>query len=54
MSLNGGQFRVCAGRELRLETVLDHGGVGGGDKIEMHRLGRMHTRQGSFECEGQG
>jgi len=43
MGLNGGELSVGFGRELGLETMPDHGGVSGGDKIEVRGLGGMHT-----------
>ena len=53
MGLNGGQFRVGSGGEIRLETVLDHGGVGGGDEIEVNWLAGMHRESGSLKLKSQ-
>ena len=35
MGLNRGQFGVGSGGKIRLKAVLDHGGMGRGDKIEV-------------------
>jgi hypothetical protein len=44
MSLNRSQFRLCSGGIIRLKTVLDHCGMGRGDKIEMNGLIGMHLK----------
>jgi hypothetical protein len=38
MSLNCAQFGSNAGGKIRLKAVLDHGGVGRLDKIEVKRV----------------
>jgi hypothetical protein len=42
MSLNRAQFLNGSGGIIRLKAVLDHGGMGRGDKIEVDRLIGMH------------
>ncbi len=37
-----GEFGFGSGREIGLKSVLDHGGVRGGNKIEMGGLIGMH------------
>jgi hypothetical protein len=48
MGLNGGELGIGTGWKFGLETVLDHGGVSGGYKIEVYGLGGMH--EGSAPC----
>ena len=48
MGLNGGKLLVGPGGKIRLESVLDHGGVSRGDKIEVQGLAGMHTESDSF------
>jgi hypothetical protein len=33
--------------------MLDHGGVGGSDKIEVHRLAGMHEEIGSLKVKSK-
>jgi hypothetical protein len=51
VGLNGGEFGIGSGGKIRLESVLDHGGVGCGDKIEVHRLDGLHEESGSFNVK---
>ncbi len=51
VGLNGGEFGIGSGGKIRLESVLDHGGMGRGDKIEVHRLAGMHEESGSFNVK---
>jgi hypothetical protein len=53
MGLNCGQFGIGAGGKLRLKTVLDHGGVGRGNKIEVQRLGGLHEDTAPFEANSK-
>jgi hypothetical protein len=53
MGLNGGDFGVGSGGKIRLETMLDHGGVGRGDKIEGHRLAEMHEEICSLKAKSK-
>ena len=42
LRLDCGQFGVGSGRKIGLKSVLDHGGVRRGNKIEVERLVGMH------------
>ena len=42
VSLNCAQFAVGSGRKIGLKTVLDHRGMGRGDKIEVKRMAGRH------------
>ena len=44
VGLNSAQLLRDAGRKVRLETVLDHDSVRGGDEIEMERMNLRHER----------
>jgi hypothetical protein len=47
MGLNRGQFCHGCNGKIGLKTVLDHGGVGRGGKIEANGLAGMHKEYGS-------
>jgi hypothetical protein len=53
MRLNGGKLGIGSSGKLRLETVLDHGCVGGGNEIEMDGLSGWHRNSGSFKAKSQ-
>jgi predicted sugar kinase len=53
MGLNFGQFRIGSGWKLRLKTVLDHGGVGRGNEIEVQWLVSRHIGLGSSNAKSQ-
>ena len=42
LCLDRGQFGLGSGRKIGLKAVLDHGGVGGGHKIEVIGMTGMH------------
>jgi hypothetical protein len=52
VGLNCGQFRAGCDGKIGLKTVLDHGGVGRGDKIEVDGLAGMHETS-SLKVKGQ-
>jgi len=48
LGLDGGEFGVGTGREIGVKSVLDHGGVGGGDQIEVEGVIGRHGRSCSW------
>jgi hypothetical protein len=48
MGLNGGELGAGSGGEIRLKSVLDHGGVSRGHKIEVQGLAGRHAESGSL------
>jgi hypothetical protein len=45
MGLDRGQLASGAGGKIRLKAVLDHRGMGRGNKIEVYRMAIRHGKQ---------
>jgi hypothetical protein len=53
MRLNVGKLGIGSSGKLRLETVLDHGCMGSGNKVEVQGLNGWHRYSGSFKAKSQ-
>ncbi len=53
VGLDRAQLGFGSGGEIRLKTVLHHGGMGRNDKIEVERMAGMHKESSSFKPKNQ-